>query len=250
LLQNRESTAISQPAVRMAIRRVCGDRAQTMTKNTPFPSRPRAVIADDHQIVRDGLRTALEQPGLVTPNGIEIVAEAGNGFEALAAVKTWQPDLLTLDVAMPLAGGAEVIADLRRWSPATRIVVLTGISAPGLVCSLVDAGVDGMFSKGEALQTLYDKLPLILRGGHYIAPVFVAMLAARDNAVALTERERQTLNMVIAGKTNREIAEALNISPKTVDKHRSSLMQKLDVHSVAELMAYALREGLVVSGHE
>jgi DNA-binding NarL/FixJ family response regulator len=205
----------------------------------------RAVIADDHQIVRDGLRTAFEKPGLVMPAGIDVVAEAQNGFEALAEVKKHKPDILTLDIAMPLAGGAEVVTDIKRWSPDTRIIILTGINAPGLICTLLDNGVNGMFSKGSALEELYEKLPLILRGGRYIAEQFMQVMASHQNSQTLTDRERQTLNMIIAGKTNKEIARLMSISPKTVDKHRTSLMQKLEVHSVTELLAYALREGLI-----
>lgn len=205
----------------------------------------RAVIADDHQIVRDGLRIAMQTPGLVTAAGIDVVGEAGNGFEALAEVKKHKPDLLTLDIAMPLAGGAEVVTDIKRWSPDTRIVILTGINAPGLICALLDSGIDGMFSKGATLDELYNKLPLILKGGRYIAEPFMQTMESHRNSQSLTDRERQTLNMIIAGKTNKEIAQHMSVSPKTVDKHRTSLMQKLEVHSVSELMAYALREGLI-----
>ena len=205
----------------------------------------RAVIADDHQIVRDGLRVAMEKPGLVTPSGIDVVAEAANGFEALAEVKNHKPDVLILDIMMPLAGGAEVVTDIKRWSPDTRIVILTGSNAPGLICSLLDNGVSGMFSKGADLGELYEKLPLILRGGRYIAQPFLDTMESHRVSQSLTDRERQTLNMILSGKTNKDIAELMSISPKTVDKHRTSLMQKLGVHSVAELMAHALREGLI-----
>lgn len=205
----------------------------------------RAVIADDHQIVRDGLKIALQQPGLVEHNGVAVVAEAENGFEALAEVKSHKPDVLILDISMPLAGGAEVVADIRRWSPETRIVILTGINAPGLICTLLDAGIDGMFSKGASLDELYKQLPLILRGGKYIAQPFVDTMQRQQQNQSLTDRELQTLNMIIAGKTSREIADIMSVSPKTVDKHRTSLMKKLDTHSVAELIAYALREGLI-----
>lgn len=204
-----------------------------------------AVIADDHQIVRDGLRLALATPGLVEAAGIDVVAEAENGLQALAEVKKHKPDILVLDVSMPLAGGAEVITDIKRWSPETAIIILTGSNAPGLIASLLDSGVGGMFSKGASLDELYQNLPLILRGAQYIAEPFVEMMDAHQQMKILTERERQTLNMILAGKTNKEMAEQMSISPKTVDKHRSSLMQKLDVHSVAELMAVALREGLI-----
>lgn len=219
-----------------------------MSSATTEPRRYRAIIADDHQIVRDGLRSALETPGLVTHDGLQVIAEAENGFEALAEVKVHLPELLILDISMPLAGGAEVINDIRRWSPETRIAILTGINAPGLICSLVDTGVEGMFSKGASLDELYQQLPLILRGGHYIAEPFVKIVDQQQLRPSLTDRERQTLNMVISGKTNREIADAMSISPKTVDKHRTSLMKKLDVHSVTELIAYALREGMIDSG--
>jgi DNA-binding NarL/FixJ family response regulator len=195
--------------------------------------------------VRDGLRQALQQPGRVAGNSVVVVAEAENGLQALAAVKQHRPDLILLDVSMPLAGGAEVVCDIRRWSPQTRIVILTGINAPVLIANLLQQGVEGMFSEGAPLDELYTKLPLILRGGHYIADEFVQSIAAHQHQNQLTERELQTLNMILSGKPNREIAEQWSISPKTADKHRISLMQKLEVHSVAELMAYALKHGLI-----
>jgi DNA-binding NarL/FixJ family response regulator len=135
--------------------------------------------------------------------------------------------------------------DIRRWSPDTAIVILTGINAPGLISSLLESGVEGMFSKGAPLDELYKKLPLILSGGRYIADEFESVLASHRGTLQLTDRERQTLNMIVAGKSNKEIADLLSISPKTVDKHRTSLMGKLDVHSVAELMSLALKEGLI-----
>jgi len=207
------------------------------------------VIADDHQIVRQGLRIALETPGIVTDEGLNIVAEAENGFEALAEVKVHQPDVLLLDISMPMSGGAEVVLDVQRWSPKTHIVILTGINAPGQIAQLLEANVSGVFSKGDDLSELYQNLPLITQGGRYIAESFETVLQAQPNTPVLTGRERQTLNMIVAGKTNKEIAQQLVISPKTVDKHRTSLMEKLDVHSVAELLAYAFREGLIDPDH-
>ena len=216
-----------------------------MTDSQPYT----AIIADDHQIVRQGLRSALETPGLVNATGISVVAEAENGFEALAEVKIHQPDLLLLDISMPMAGGAEIVLDVQRWSPQTHIVILTGIHAPGLLAQLLEANVAGIFSKGADLNELYQNLPLILRGGRYIASSFEQTLQAQQYAPPLTGREQQILNMIVAGKTNKEIARQLVISPKTVDKHRTSLMDKLDVHSVAELLAYAFREGLIDPDH-
>lgn len=209
-----------------------------------------AVIADDHAIVRAGLREALEKPGLIEPGGIRVVAEAGDGLAAIAEVRKHKPDLLLLDVSMPMAGGVEVVIETRRWSKDTKIVVLTGISAVGLVSSLIESGVDGLFSKATSNDELYEKLPGILRGRRHISGHFTAMLENSPSPALLTDRERQTLNMIVAGRSNREIADGLGISIKTVDKHRTSLMQKLKVHSLPQLMALALREGLIDPARE
>ncbi|WP_306044984.1 response regulator transcription factor [Nioella sp. MMSF_3534] len=204
-----------------------------------------AVIADDHAIVRAGLRTALETPGMVETDGIAVVDEAADGLQAISAVRQHRPHLLLLDVQMPHAGGLEVLLEARRWSPDTKIVILTGVMSVGKISELVSSGVDGLFSKGEDNTELYRQLPNILRGRRHIAASLVAMLEDAPDAPDLTARERQTLNLIVAGQSNKEIAETLGISAKTVDRHRTSLMQKLDVHSVAQLIAYALREGLI-----
>lgn len=204
-----------------------------------------AVIADDHDIVRDGLKAALERSDLFELLTLDIVAETSNGFETLAAVKEHQPDLLLLDLTMPLSGGAEVYTDVRRWSPETKVVVYSSVTAPGVLSMLVSAGVDGMFAKGGSNKLLYEKLPLILRGARYIAPECMALMEGQDDVVTLTAREHQTLHLVLSGKTTKEIAGVQGISPRTVEKHRASLMQKLEVSSVAELMAKALKDGLL-----
>ena len=212
-----------------------------------MPERGRyyAIVADDHAIVRAGIRDALEKPGLITAEGISVVAEAADGLEAIAETRKHRPDLLMLDVQMPLAGGVEVLIEVRCWSPDTKIVVLTGVVAVGLVSSLVESGVDGLFSKADDNSELYQRLPGILRGQRYVAKSFVESLNEAPDPGLLTARERQILNMILSGQTNKEIAEALGISAKTVDKHRTSMMQKVGVHSVSQLMAYALREGLI-----
>lgn len=204
-----------------------------------------AIIADDHAIVRSGLRSALETPGLIEETGLAVVAEATNGLEAIAAVRRLRPDLMLLDVQMPHAGGVEVLLEARRWSPATRIVVLTGIVAVGKLAELVEVGVDGLFSKATPNDALYAALPKILRGGRQIADEIVAMLDEAPRVAPLTDRERQILNLIISGRSNKEMAAILGISAKTIDRHRTALMQKLDVHSVAQLMTVALREGLI-----
>lgn len=216
-----------------------------MINSEPLNKLFSAVIADDHEIVRQGLKNALETPGRVEKNGIKVVAEADNGIAAITEVKIHKPDLLLLDIAMPYADGTEVVPEIKRWSPDTQIVVMTGSNGGTLVCNLINAGVAGMFYKGASMDMLYQKLPLILRGGHFIDEPFVKAMETQGSAQSLTSRERQVLNMIVAGKTNKEIAQLLFISPKTVDKHRTSLMTKLNVHSLVELLAYALREGLI-----
>ncbi len=211
----------------------------------PDNSRFTVVIADDHDIVRDGLRVALETPGLVETQGLEIVGQAGNGLETLAIVKALRPDLLILDLTMPMSGGAEVFTDIRRWSPETKVVVYSSVETSGILSMLVEAGVDGMFAKGGSNGLLYEKLPLILRGGRYIAPECLALIADQEPVMSLTSRERQTLVMILAGRTTKEIAEQQGISPRTTEKHRASLMAKLNVSSVADLMAKALKYGLM-----
>lgn len=208
-------------------------------------SRFNAVIADDHEIVRDGLKAALETPGLIEPDGISVIGVAGNGLETLSKTKALKPDLLLLDLMMPMSGGAEVFTDIRRWSPQTKVVVYSSTETAGMLSMLVSAGVDGMFAKGGSNQLLYEKLPLILRGGRFIAPDCLELIAQSDAEIALTARERQTLSMILAGRTTREIAEQQGISPRTTEKHRASLMSKLGASSVAELMATALKRGLI-----
>lgn len=214
-------------------------------KNKPLIMQYNAIIADDHEIVRQGLRTSLETPGIVESNGIRVVAETVNGIETIAEVKIHKPHLLLLDITMPFIDGTEVVPEIKRWSKETCIVIVTGNNSGSMVSNLIEAGVDGMFYKGAPLGQLYQKLPLILRGGRYIAEPFVEAMNQLKNRQSLTSRERQILNMIVAGKTNKEMAEILFISPKTVDKHRTSLMTKFNVHSLVELLAYALREGLI-----
>ncbi|MBD8878261.1 response regulator [Roseibium polysiphoniae] len=204
-----------------------------------------AIIADDHAIVRAGLKDALEKPGLIEPDGIKVVAEAGDGLTAIAEIRKHRPHLLLLDVSMPMAGGVEVLVEARRWSRETKVVVLTGVSAVGLVSDLIEAGVDGLFSKASDNTEFYQKLPGILRGQRHISEHFLSILEETPKLPMLTDRERQTLNMILAGRSNKEIAEGLGISIKTVDKHRTSLMQKLNVRSVPQLMARALKEGMI-----
>ena len=209
-----------------------------------------AIIADDHFVVRDALRGALETPGLVAPEGIPVVAEATTGREALAEVRKHHPTILMLDVSMPDISGHEIIYDLKKWSPDTKIVVFTGIMAAGIISGLIEGPIDGLFSKSGSKQSIYEKLPDILQGGRHIEDTFEEHLKNQPIFPTLTPREHQVLNLVVSGHTNKEISEALGISIKTVEKHRGSVMTKLDVHSIAQLVAQALKHDLIDSSLE
>lgn len=203
------------------------------------------VIADDHAIIRDAIDDLLASAPDNSGWRYQVVAIAENGLEALAAVKAHRPMLVFLDISMPFASGSEIIHDIRRWSPDTRIAIFTGVTSAGVLAGIVEAGADGIFSKSGSTQDMADKLPLLLAGERYIAKEFTDIIRRGQQAEALTGRERQVLNMIVAGKSNKEIAQQLHISPKTVEKHRGSLMNKLGARSVAQLMAIALKEGLI-----
>jgi DNA-binding NarL/FixJ family response regulator len=216
-----------------------------MTENNDTIRNFSVVIADDHQIIRSALSELLAQLSLTGEQFFEIKAYAENGLEALALVKQRQPDCLFLDISMPLATGVEIIHDIQRWSPRTKIIIFTGVTSSGMIVNAVQAGIDGLFNKGASVDAIIENLPFIMQGARYIAPEFLAIIEQATSSSPLTARELQILNMLLKGKTNKEIAHQLNISPKTVDKHRTSIMTKLNVHSISQLMTYALKEGLI-----
>ena len=204
-----------------------------------------AVIADDHGIIRQALMAALCDADSLGGITFEICEQVDNGIEAIGAIRKHRPDLLMLDVSMPHAGGTEVLLETRRWSPDTKVVVFTGIAASGKVAEIIDAGADGVFCKSDDLEELTRAISPILQGARIICGRYLAMLEETSDRTPLTDRERQVLNLVVAGRTNKEIAGTLGISAKTVDRHRTNMMAKTGVHSATELVAFALREGLI-----
>ena len=206
-------------------------------------TQPTAVIADDHAMIRQGIRQILISAQ------VDVVAEAADGLEAIAMVRKHQPRLLTLDLAMPYSRGIEVFGEARRWSPDTRIIVFSGLTSTGLLSQLAEAGADAIFLKREDLNAFSDAIPQII-GGQNIHGPGVAELLEGSQGSALTAREHQIVGLVAQGLNNREIGERLGVSTKTVDNHRTNLMRKVGVHSVAELLAYAVREGLLEASRE
>lgn len=200
----------------------------------------RAIIADDHAIVRSSLAGILAQIG-----GVEVVAETENGLETIALVKQHAPDLLLLDAAMPLARGVQVYGEVRRWSPDTRVIVVTGFTSTAMLADWLAAGVDGLFLKSAKPEEMRNGFAQVIAGGKYVAEDVAQKLAAAPERDELTDREREVLSLIAAGHQNVAIGEQLFISPKTVEKHRASLMAKLGVNSVSGLLTLALREGLL-----
>lgn len=198
------------------------------------------LIADDHAIVRQSVAQIL----LLLPD-VEIVAEAENGLEAIASARAHLPALMVLDAAMPMARGIEVYSEVRRWSPATRIILFTAFNSRSFLCDWLDAGVDGLLLKNCPIDEMKECFETVLAGGRYVAAEVSTLVADAPESAALTNREREVLALIAAGLGNDAIGDRLCISPKTVEKHRGTLMSKLGVHSISGLMAYALREGLL-----
>lgn len=174
---------------------------------------------------------------------VDIVGEADDGLTAIALTKKLQPDLLLLDVMMPGANGVAVVGEVKRWSPATRVVVITGVTAEGTLRQFRDL-VAGLMLKSCTPQELDYGLRRIMAGESYISERLRQILAEPSGGVQLTMRERQVLALIAQGQSNAEIAQVLNLSAKTADNHRTNIMRKLDVHSTAELVAFAFRQGM------
>ncbi|MEL6661797.1 MAG: response regulator transcription factor [Pseudomonadota bacterium] len=200
----------------------------------------RVVLADDHAVVREGVKIVLGEIGRV-----KIAAEVADGLSAISAVKQHQPDLLVLDSAMPRAKGIEVLAEARRWSKSTSVVLLTGFTSAGVLANWLDAEVEGILLKSCCPAEMKTCFETVLQGGRYFARDALEILDEATGKTALTNREREVLSLIAMGYQNTAIGERLNISHRTVEKHRASLMEKVGVGSLAELIAYALREGLI-----
>ena len=132
----------------------------------------------------------LQQAGQSLGVGFNVQGVAANGLETLTQVREHRPDLLFLDISMPLASGAEIMTDIKRWSPQTRVLVFTGVVAPGLLANMVQSGVQAIFSKSDSTDALVDALPVILDGGHHVAPALLALIEQGQQSGDLTDRER------------------------------------------------------------
>lgn len=207
------------------------------------------VIADDHPIFLDGLNDLLSaQPD------VNVVAAVGSGENAVAVVEEKRPDVLISDISMGGISGIEATRRIRRASPDTKILILSMHADRHHVLSALDAGASGYLLKDSARDELVSALRMLSTTGTYLSPAIAnhvvdAATGNESNPVgrlsSLTAREREVLCMIANGQSTKQVAASLGVSPKTIATHREHLMKKLDLHSVAELTRYALREGLV-----
>jgi DNA-binding NarL/FixJ family response regulator len=211
----------------------------------------RLFIVEDHQLFREGLKSMFRNR-----EGIDIVGEAEDGLEALRGIRKSKPDLVLLDLSMPKLGGISVIKEVKRELPQTRILALTIHESDQYILEVFQAGADGYCIKDTSRQELMIAVDNVLEGKTYISPgisdqVIEGFLSGHRKLKnesrwdTVTQREREVLKLLAEGYTNKEIAELLHISAKTVEKHRANLISKLDMHNVAQLTAFAIEKGLV-----
>ena len=206
---------------------------------------PTILLADDHSVVRQGIRILLER------EQFEIVGEAVNGVEAVALAQKHQPDVAIIDLSMPVMNGLTAIAQIRDISPRTKCVLLTMYTEEHHVLQALRAGVKACVTKTQAVEHLISAIREVCAGGVYLSPsVSGAVVQAYLNRSEtpydpLTDRERQVLQLVAEGNTTKEIALILGVAAKTAETHRVKVMEKLDIHSTAGLVKYAIRRGLV-----
>jgi DNA-binding NarL/FixJ family response regulator len=211
----------------------------------------RVVIAEDHTILREGLKSLLSS----SPD-FEIIGEAGDGREAIRCVEKCKPNLILVDLSMPRMNGIDAIREIKRRFPETKILVLTVHKTEEYILATLKAGADGYVLKDATHAELMIAVKNVLSGKHYISPGISEKviegylegrktLKTRTSWETLTQREREILKLIAEGYKNKEIADYLCISPKTVEKHRANLMEKLDLHNVQALTAFAIEKGLV-----
>lgn len=210
----------------------------------------RVVVADDHSVVREGIRTVL-----ASDPRFAVVGEAADGDEALAMVDEIEPDVVLLDITMPGTTGLEVASQLREVGTPIRILILSMHDRPEYVLEAVRAGAHGYLLKDTGPRELRDAVRAVYDGETYFSPAVAERLTAalrgeleregRQGLLqSLTQREREVLRLIADGRTNREIAAALGISPRTVESHRESLTRKLRIRSIAGLTRFAIETGI------
>lgn len=207
------------------------------------------VIADDHGIVREGLRRLLE-----TEPDFKVAGEAADGREVLERVATLAPDVVVLDITMPRLGGLETLERLRAEHPATKVILLSVHGDPAFIQSAIALGADGYILKNGRVAEIVTAIRETIQGGSYFSPAVAREIVEQlrsprpdgdDPFTLLSGREREILHLIAEGLSAKEVAVQLDVSTKTVEAHRTSLMRKLGVRKATELVRYALRHGLI-----
>jgi two-component system response regulator NreC len=209
------------------------------------------LLADDHAIVRAGVRMLLE-----TDPDVEIVGEAGNGLEAVALAEELNPDVIVMDIMMPDMDGFEATRQIKKKHPQCNVLVLSMYDNEQYFFEILSAGASGYLPKKAAPTSLVEAVRTVHGGGVYLYPTVARSLVEdyvrrvheggeQETYDGLTEREREVLTLIAEGETTQGIARALHISVKTVERHRSNIMDKLDLHNRIELTKYAIRKGLI-----
>lgn len=210
----------------------------------------RVLLVDDHTMLREALRIMLDKE-----EGIEVVGELGDGKNILEAVAKISPDVIVMDVSMPTINGIEATRELIKMNPRTRVVALSAFGYKQFIMEMMDAGALAYVIKSAAGEQLVRAIFSVVRGDTYLCPETAATLVAsnqRGNSVSddgqrnkrLGRREIEVLRLLAQGMTSPQIGSDLHIAPSTVDVHRRNIMEKLNMHSVAELTKYAIRTGL------
>jgi DNA-binding NarL/FixJ family response regulator len=210
----------------------------------------RILIVDDHPVVREGLA------GMIgTQPDLEVVGEAGNGVEAIRQAEALKPDLILMDLQMPTMDGAVAIRQILQDNPSARVLVLTAFDTDERILHAVEAGAQGYLLKGAPRDDLFRAIRVVAEGGSLLQPSVAAKLLTRvgqmlkqDDTEQLTEREREVLDLLARGFRNKEIAEKLIISERTVKFHVGIIFQKLGVSNRAEAVSRAIQSGLVKLG--
>ncbi len=207
------------------------------------------IVADDHKIVREGIRKVLE-----TREDFQVVGEASDGEEAVQMVLEKKPDVALMDIWMPRLSGIDATRRIGKHGLDTKVLVLSMHQSRAYVEEVLRAGAAGYIVKNAASQDLLNAVDAVCSGGSYLSPTITQQVvdaiarpgdAVPSGVAALTDREREVLQLIAEGLSSKEIAGMLGVSLKTVDSHRSNLMEKLDIHKVSGLVRFAIRAGLV-----
>lgn len=207
------------------------------------------LLVEDHALVRAGMRALLQKI-----EGIEVVADMGDGLEAIKYVQTAPPDLVLMDIAMPGLNGLDATARIVKESPTTRVILLSMYANEEYLQQALHVGASGYLLKGADLAELEVALKTVARGERYLTPAVVkyAIEAYRGKSegpagplAKLSMRQREILQLIAEGHTTKDIAQRLNLSVKTVESHRAQLMERLDIHDVPGLVRFAIRVGMI-----